>query len=89
MIISRTLARKRIALCVRPSWFEAWGPVMADAVLFFAIAGFSAPYIVGELAASQGAWVYAALFAIYFIPMQIVLIVSAMWAARSRWHDDD
>jgi len=88
MILSRTLARKRIAAGVRPGWFGAWGPVMADAALFFGIAGFSAPFIVGGLAASQGAWVYAALFAIYFIPMQIVLIISAMWAAKSRWHDE-
>ena len=85
MILSRTLARKRIAAGVRPGWFGAWGP---DAALFFGIAGFSAPFIVGGLAASQGAWVYAALFAIYFIPMQIVLIISAMWAAKSRWHDE-
>jgi hypothetical protein len=88
MILSRTIARARVAAGKRPSWLEAWGLVMIDAVLFFAIAGLSAPYIVGGLAASKGAWVYAALFAIYFIPMQIVLIVSAMWAAKSRWSDD-
>lgn len=88
MILSRTIARRRMAAGATPSWFEAWGLVMADAVLFFGIAGFSAPFIVGGLADSQGAWVYAALFAIYFIPMQIVLITSAMWAAQSRWVDE-
>ena len=88
MIASRLIARKRIAAGSRPSWFGAWGPVMFDAVVFFSIAGFSAPLIVGGLAASKGAWVYAALFAIYFIPMQIVLITSAMWAAKSRWCDE-
>ncbi|WP_458791874.1 hypothetical protein [Yoonia sp. MH D7] len=88
MLISRTLARKRVAAGVRPSGLGAWGPVIADAVLFFGIAGLSAPMIVGGLAESKGAWVYAALFAIYFIPMQIVLITSSMWAAKSRWIDD-
>ena len=88
MILSRTIARRRVAAGTRPSWFEAWGLVMFDAVLFFGIAGLSAPMIVGGLAASKGAWVYAALFAIYFIPMQIVLITSAMWAAKSRWSDE-
>ncbi len=88
MLISRTLARQRIAAGVRPSGPRAWGPVVADAVLFFGIAGASAPLIVGGLAESKGAWVYVALFAIYFIPMQIVLITSAMWAAKSRWLDE-
>ena len=88
MILSRTIARRRVAAGTRPSWFEAWGLVMFDAVLFFCIAGLSAPMIVGGLAASKGAWVYVALFTIYFIPMQIVLIISAMWAAKSRWSDE-
>ncbi len=88
MILSRTIARKRIAAGTTPSWFEAWGLVMTDAILFFGIAGGTAPYIVGGLAQSKGAWVYAALFAIYFVPMQIVLITSAMWAAKSRWRDE-
>lgn len=89
MLVSRTLARKNIAAGVRPTWLGAWGPVIADAVLFFGIAGFSAPFIVGGLADEKGAWVYVALFAIYFIPMQLVLITSAMWAARSRWSEDE
>ena len=88
MILSRTIARRRVAAGTRPSWFEAWGLVMFDAVLFFCIAGLYAPMIVGGLAASKGARVYVALFAIYFIPMQIVLIISAMWAAKSRWSDE-
>lgn len=88
MILSRLIARRRVAAGTCPSWFEAWSLVMLDAVLFFCIAGLSAPLIVGGLAASKGAWVYAALFAIYFIPMQIVLITSAMWATKSRWSDD-
>lgn len=87
MILSRTIARRRVAAGIRPSWLAAWGLVIFDTVLFFTIAGLSAPYVVGGLAASKGAWLYVALFAIYFIPMQIVLITSALWAAKSRWSD--
>ena len=88
MILSRTIARRRIAAGTNPGWFGAWGLVAADAVLFFTLAGLSAPMIVGGLADTKGAWVYIALFAIYFIPMQGVLIISALWAAKSRWVDD-
>ena len=88
MFLSRTFARRRIAVSDTPSWFAAWGLVVGDAILFFTIAGLSAPHIVGGLAQTQGAWVYIALFAIYFVPMQGVLIISALWAAKSRWIDD-
>ena len=88
MFLSRTFARRRIAVSDTPSWFAAWGLVVGDAILFFTIAGLSAPHIMGGLAQTQGAWVYIALFAIYFIPMQGVLIISALWAAKSRWIDD-
>jgi hypothetical protein len=89
MLLSRTIARRRIAAGDTPGWFAAWGLVAADAMIFCTIAGLSAPYIVGGLAESRGAWVYVALFAIYFIPMQGVLIISALWAAKSRWVDVD
>lgn len=88
MIISRTIARRRVAAGIRPSWIAAWGLVLCDAVLFFGIAGLTAPYIVCGLAASKGIWVYVALFAIYFIPMQIILILSSLWATKSRWSDE-
>jgi hypothetical protein len=88
MIMSRTFARRRIAAGENPGWTAAWGLVGLDAIMFFTIAGLSAPFIVGGLAESRGAWVYIALFAIYFIPMQGVLIISALWAAKSRWVDD-
>lgn len=88
MILSRTYARRRIAAGDTPSWFAAWGLVAADTVMFFTLAGLSAPYIVGGLAETQGAWIYIVLFAVYFIPMQGVLIISALWAAKSRWVDD-
>lgn len=88
MFLSRTIARRRIAEGITPGRVAAWGLVAADAALFFGIAGLSAPYVVGGLATAIGGWVYAALFAIYFIPMQGILITSALWAAKSRWIDD-
>lgn len=90
MILSRTLARRRIAAGTRPGWFAAWGLVAFDAAclaLVFALAygpfrslaeGFNFP-----------TWaVVVALLALCFIPMQGVLIISSLWAAKSRWSDD-
>lgn len=88
MVLSRTIARRRVAAGIYPSWLEAWGLVMFDTVLFFVIAGLSAPITMSWLGPSLGVWGIASLFVIYFIPMQIVLITSAMWAAKSRWSDD-
>ena len=91
MILSRTIARRRIAAGVRPGWFAAWGLVAFDAVclaVIFALAytpfrsiaeGFNFPV-----------WAtVVALFALCFIPMQGVLIMSSLWAAKSRWSDDE
>ena len=38
----------------------------------------------GSVAMNAG----AVLFVLVFLPMQAVLIVSALWAARSRWQDE-
>ena len=76
MILSRTIARQAvIAAGTRPKLVRGLGigddgcdPVSSGS------RGARPPMIVGGLAAkSKGAWVYAALFAIYFVPMQIVL----------------
>lgn len=90
MIVSRTVARHRIATGTRPGWFGAWSLVAVDALLLFAV-------MVLAFGAAQGllhSWpVWAAilaLFLVFFIPLQIVLITAALWAAKSRWigHDD-
>lgn len=87
MILSRTLAKGRIAKGVRPSFFGAWGLVLADAlllVLLFALLW--SPF--RQLTADWPIWATsAALFAVGFIPIQGVLITSALWAAKSRWED--
>ena len=90
MILSRTLARRRIADGVRPSWAGAWGPVAFDAiclVLMFVV--FYRPF--QALVATYDAPVWAtvvALLALGFIPAQAVLISSSLWAAKSRFRDE-
>ena len=87
MILSRQLARRRIAAGTRPGWFAAWIPVAADAL---ALLGLMAIAFVASRGLFFGWPVWAAvtvLVLLFFIPMQIVLITSALWAARSRWTD--
>ena len=91
MILSRTLARRRIAADTRPGWFAAWGPVAFD---FCALAAVYAliwqPFRAATEALNFPLWAtIAALIAIGFIPMQGVLIISSLWAAKSRWDDTD
>ena len=87
MLLSRTIAKGRIAKGVRPSFFGAWGLVAADAILLALL------FIVlwtpfRMLTTDWPVWATsAALFAVGFIPIQGVLIVSALWAAKSRWDD--
>ena len=87
MLLSRTIAKGRIANRVRPSFFGAWSLVIADALLLailFAILW--SPF--RSLTMDWPIWVTsAALFAVGFIPIQGVLIISALWAAKSRWED--
>ena len=89
MLVSRTLAKRRIAAGVRPGWLAAWGPVALDAaclVAVFVLAFGPFRSLVAALEMPRGALI-AALVALAFIPMQGVLIVSSLWAARSRWRD--
>lgn len=88
MIISRTLAKRRIAHNVRPGFFAAWLPVLADALCLTAVLILLwAPvmWIVGDAALPVIVGVF---FIVYFIPAQVVIITSSMWATRSRWNDD-
>ncbi|MDR9428289.1 MAG: hypothetical protein RI538_07665 [Salibaculum sp.] len=91
MLISRILAKRRIAAGVRPGWLAAWGPVALDAaclVAVFALAFGPFRGLVAALEMPRGA-VIAALVALGFIPVQGVLIISSLWAARSRWQDKE
>ncbi|HKL68055.1 hypothetical protein [Salibaculum sp.] len=91
MLISRTLAQRRIAAGVRPGWLAAWGPVALDAsclVAVFALAFGPARDLVN--AQELPLWaVIAALVTLGFLPIQGVLIVSSLWATRSRWEDKE
>lgn len=88
MIVSRQVAKGRIAHSVRPSFFGAWGLVLADAVILGVLFVLLwSPF--RTFTADWPTWgTAAALFAIGFIPIQGVLITSALWAAKSRWVDD-
>ncbi len=91
MIISRTIARRRIAAKQRPSWFGAWGLVGLDALALIVIfALLWSPFQTLTATFNFPTWATAAaLFAVGFIPMQAVLILSSLWAAKSRWDDGD
>lgn len=91
MILSRTLAKRRIAAGVRPSWGAAWGPVMFDAASLAAVfALLWSPFQSLAQTLDLPLWaIIAALLALGFIPIQAVLIFSSLWAAKSRWTDTD
>ena len=91
MILSRTLAKRRIAAGVRPSWGAAWGPVMFDAACLVAVFILLwSPFQSFADGLNLPLWAtIAALLAVGFIPIQAVLIFSSLWAAKSRWTDTD
>lgn len=90
MIISRILAKRRIAAGERPSRRAAWLPVLADCLLigllaimlwqpaltFVYVMQFSLPVTI------------LFLFAVIYVPVQVVIIIATIWAVRSRWDDD-
>ena len=91
MILSRIIAKHRIASGEHPKWIAAWLPVVADGAILFVILYALFPVLNGWMNAQGLAlgWVFALFFLLYFIPIQIVLILSALWAAKSRnTHDD-
>lgn len=89
MIISRILAKRRIAAGERPSWRAAWLPVAADIVLIGIVL-----WIVWQLALMAIFLVEFALPAtilflmvVIYLPLQVVIVISTIWAVRSRWDD--
>jgi len=90
MLLSRTLAKARIARGERPSFLAAYAPVAFDAACtVFALVMLYRPF--QRLVETFDAPVWAivtALLALGFIPAQAVLIFSSLWAAKSRWQDD-
>lgn len=90
MILSRTLAKRRIAAGVRPAWGAAWGPVAFDAACLIAVITLLfSPFRTLTQTYDFPLWAtIAALFAVVFIPVQAVLIFSSLWAAKSRFLDE-
>ena len=84
MILSRLLARRRIARGERPGWLAAWAPVAVDAAALLAV--FALLFPVGvRLVEGQPLWsVVLGLLFVVFLPLQAVLIVSTTYAVMSR-----
>jgi len=91
MILSRTLAKARLARGDRPGWLAAYAPVAIDAAclaLVFVLAW--GPFSAFAETQNFPLWAtIAALLALGFIPIQAVLIFSSLWAAKSRFTDTD
>ena len=89
MILSRTIARRRIALRKRPTFFGAWNLVFADAVITFGIVVLLFTRARARLEVAEfdpPIWIIGlTLFLFVFVPTQIILILSALWAAKSRF----
>jgi len=83
------MAKHRIASGEHPNWIAAWLPVVADGAVLFAILFALFPAVSRMLEGLAIGWVLAAFFLVYFIPTQIVLILSALWAAKSRHTHDE
>ena len=91
MILSRTLAKRRIAAGVRPSWLAAWSPVLFDFAVFCGYVALIFDPLIRIIYMSQpsnGA-TFVLLFVVIFVPMQVVLILGSIWAVRSRYVDPD
>lgn len=90
MILSRILARKRIAAGVRPSFLRAWAPVMVDVAMVTIVLmllwqpTLTAIYVL-ELSLPL---TIVALMILIYGPFQVVTIIATIWAIRSRWEEE-
>ena len=91
MIVSRILARKHIAAGVRPSFKAAWLPVAVDVVAIgFVLALLFLPTVSLTIVMQLTLfWRILFLMVVIYAPLQIVIIVSTIWAVRSRWEEKD
>ncbi len=90
MLLSRTLARRRIARGDRPGFVAAWAPVLLDAAAILVALVAITPLVSDNFTRNEPPplVVIAIAFAVYFVPSQIVIVLSSLWAAKSRWSDD-
>ena len=91
MFISRIIARKRIKAGVRPSFKAAWLPVAADIIIIALIlAMLFLPAVTLTIVMQLTLfWRILALMVLIYAPLQIVIIVSTIWAVRSRWEEKE
>ncbi len=91
MLISRTLARKRIAAGDRPSFKAAWLPVALDVVIISLLVALLWQPALTLIYVMQFPLITTImfLFVVIYAPVQIVIIVSTIWAVRSRWEDKE
>ena len=89
MIASLIAGRGRVRRGERPSWLGAWGLVGLDFAALLAVFALIFEPLMTWLNASQPGQVatLAVMVAVFFVPLQAVLITSALWAARSRWEE--
>lgn len=89
MIISRTLARKRIKAGIRPSFKAAWLPVAADVfIISVLLASLFLPAVTLTMIMQLTLfWRILFLMLVIYAPLQIVIIVSTIWAVKSRWEE--
>ncbi|MEL7180864.1 MAG: hypothetical protein AAFN63_13630 [Pseudomonadota bacterium] len=91
MIISRIVARKRIAAGIRPTFKAAWLPVAADIVIIAVLLAllFLPAVTLTTVMNLTLFWRILALMLLIYAPLQIVIIVSTIWAVRSRWEEKE
>jgi len=91
MILSRILARKRIKAGVRPSFKAAWLPVLFDvAVIGWLLGWLFLPAVSATMAMGLTLfWRIIFLLFVIYLPLQIVIIISTIWAVRSRWEEKE
>lgn len=89
MVASWLIGRGRAATDQRPSWLAAWGLVAFDFAALLAVFVLIFPPLMAFVYATQpGTLVTVAImFVVFFVPMQVVLITSSIWASKSRWQD--
>ncbi len=91
MIVSRQIAKRRIASGERPGALAAWGLVLLDWVIVLAVLALLWQPVMRAIYAAQpgNGLTFLILFVIFFVPMQVVLIISSIWAVKSRWDEKD
>jgi Na+-driven multidrug efflux pump len=89
MILSRQIAKQRIAKNERPSFVAAWSLVLMDGALIFGLLALLwAPVVSRVMTPDAGVISYAILFMVFFVPSQAVLFIASLWAVMSRVQDD-